>query len=107
MLVVRLSLITIAGYSVFGRLGHSNGQANIGPSIRLDFQRAFLLRGQSMEKIAKMLLGKVVSLLPSRRKAQLVNIALSHIGEVSYFRLAEHGIVLALEKRREQKLSST
>jgi|ERR1035437_258506 FkbM family methyltransferase len=30
-------------------------------------------------------------MLSARRKAQLVDLALSHIGEVSYFRLAKHG----------------
>ena len=38
-----------------------------------------------------MLLEKIFSVLSARRKAQLVDLALSHIGEVSHFRLAKHG----------------
>jgi FkbM family methyltransferase len=40
-----------------------------------------------------MLFEKAVSTLSDRRKAQLVDVALSHIGVASYFRLAEHGFL--------------
>src|ERR1035437_8810939 len=47
-------------------------------------------RPDQLKKL-KSLLEKVFSTLPARRKAQFVDLALSHIGEVSYFRLAQHG----------------
>jgi FkbM family methyltransferase len=39
----------------------------------------------------KVLLDKIVSGWPTTRKAKLLNLALSHIAEVSYFRLAKQG----------------
>jgi FkbM family methyltransferase len=44
-----------------------------------------------LEKTAKKLVAKVVSTFSSRRKAQLVNLALDHLGEASYYRLAQRG----------------
>jgi hypothetical protein len=44
-----------------------------------------------LKKSLQSLAEKVVSALPARRKAQLLDITLSHIGEVSYYRLAKHG----------------
>ena len=50
----------------------------------------FLLSEGNQLKQMKMLL-ELFSRLPARRKSQLVDLVLSHISEVSYFRLAEHG----------------
>ena len=44
-----------------------------------------------MKKLLHSLAEKVVSALPARRKAQLLDVTLSHIGEVSYYRLAKQG----------------
>jgi FkbM family methyltransferase len=44
-----------------------------------------------LEKIAEKLVAKIVSTFSSRRKAHLVDLALDHIGEASYFRLAKQG----------------
>jgi FkbM family methyltransferase len=41
--------------------------------------------------LLRKLLSKFISSLPAARKAQLIDIAVDHFAEVSYFRLAQHG----------------
>jgi FkbM family methyltransferase len=44
-----------------------------------------------LKKLLRSMVEKVISALPARRKEQLLDVTLSHIGEVSYYRLAKKG----------------